>query len=93
MHYDQYFFASNCNKGKYKNSANKPLVAGQSSNASPSGEKKKKKRCNYYRKPGHDISECRKIIASKKKKKESGLTVSNASGGEVTHEQVNFARD
>ena len=41
---------------------------------STSHDEKKKKRNNYWRKPGHDISECRKRKASEEKKKHAGLS-------------------
>ena len=83
MHSDQAFANSNHRKGNNKNTSPKASMAVQPSSSSSSDDHKKKKRCNYCKKTSHDISECKKRIASKKKKKEAELTVSFA----------NFAKD
>ena len=98
MHSDQAFAANDRNKGRFQKSVPKNTANNQPSTSSSQGDQKKKKRCNYCRKPGHEIAECRKRIASEKKKKEAGLSVTTTSGTDAnTHEhaneQANYARD
>jgi hypothetical protein len=64
---DQAFVTSSKFKGQQGRKQSN--LSSNGNDASTFHDEKKKIRCNYCRKPGHDISECRKRKASEEKKK------------------------
>ena len=89
----KHFASNDWNKGRFQKSIPKNTTNNQPSTSSSQGDQKKKKRCNYCRRPSHEIAKCRKRIASEKKKKEARLLVTTTSGTNAnTHEQANYAK-
>ena len=78
---DQAFVTSSKFKGQQGRKQSN--LSSKGNDASTFHDEKKKIRCNYCRKPGHDISECRKRKASEEKKKQSGLNVTTSTGTKV----------